>query len=120
MIEFSGLRVLVVEDEATIAMLIEDMLEELGHNVMASVASLAVARDMAVHAEFDLAVLDVNVAGELIFPVANVLQERNIPFLFSTGYGAAGLPDEFFGCQVITKPFSQPELREKIIRALNC
>jgi CheY-like chemotaxis protein len=120
MTEFSGLRILVVEDEAMIAMLIEDMLEELGHRVIASVASLAVARDMAARAELDLAVLDVNVAGELIFPVANVLQERDIPFLFSTGYGAAGLSAEFLGCEVLTKPFSQPELREKIIRAFNC
>lgn len=119
MTEFGPLRVLVVEDEAMVAMLIEDMLEELGCNVVASVASLAVACNTAARAELDLAMLDVNVAGELVFPVANVLQERDIPFLLSTGYGTAGLPAEFLGREVLTKPFSQSELREKIIRALN-
>jgi CheY-like chemotaxis protein len=115
----NGVRVLVVEDEATVAMLIEDMLEDLGCTVVASIASLAAARDVATGAEIDLAMLDVNVAGELIFPIAHLLRERRIPFLFSTGYGMAGLPAEFLDCPVLAKPFSQSELQEKVVRALD-
>jgi CheY-like chemotaxis protein len=115
---FGGLRVLVVEDEATVAMLIEDLLEELGCNIVASVASLPIARDLAIRGEFDVAMLDVNVAGEPVFPVAHTLRERGIPFLFSTGYGATGLPEEFLGCPVLAKPFSQAELKEKLALAV--
>lgn len=118
MTELSGLRVLVVEDEAIVAMLIEDVLEALGCHIAASVASLATARDMAIRGEFDVAMLDVNVAGEPVFPVAHTLRERGIPFLFSTGYGATGLPEEFHGCPVLAKPFSQAELKEKLALAV--
>lgn len=119
MTKYSGLRALVVEDEATVAMLIEDMLEDLGFEIVASVASLVEASEVAVNVEIDFAMLDVNIAGDLIFPVANLLSERQIPFLFSTGYGATGLPPRFSRCCVITKPFSQAELLEKIVLALD-
>lgn len=118
MIEFRGLRVLIVEDEATVAMLIEGMLEELGCDIVASVPSLALAREFSVLGDFDLAMLDVNVAGELVFPVAHLLRERRIPFLFSTGYGSMGLPAEFLECPVLAKPFSQAELTEKLALAI--
>lgn len=119
MTDLSKLRVLVVEDEATVAMLIEDMLDDLGCEIVASVASLAKARELAVTAEFDFAMLDVNLAGELVFPVAALLGERKIPFLFSTGYGIVGLPPEFASYCVVAKPFSQAELRAKIVVALD-
>jgi len=115
---FSGLRVLVVEDEATVAMLIEDMLEELGCEIAASVASVSRAMDIAPVVDVDLAMLDVNVAGEMVFPVALLLQERQIPVLFSTGYGMAGLPSEFSACQVLAKPFSQSDLVAKLALSL--
>lgn len=115
---FPGLRVLVVEDEATVAMLIEDMLEELGCEIAASVASLSKAIDIAPVVDVDLAMLDVNVAGEMVFPVALLLQERQIPVLFSTGYGMAGLPAEFSACPVLAKPFSQSELLAKLALTL--
>lgn len=118
MIQFDGLRILIVEDEATVAMLIEDMLEELGCNVVASVPSLALARELSVRSDFDLAMLDVNVAGELVFPVAHLLRERRIPFIFSTGYGSMGLPAEFLECPVLAKPFSQAELTKKLALAI--
>lgn len=86
---FSGISVLLVEDESAIAMLIEEMLEDLGCTVVASVAQLAKALQIAKVLEVDLAILDVNLAGERVFPVAQVLRERHIPFLFSTGYAPA-------------------------------
>jgi CheY-like chemotaxis protein len=85
MIELRGLRVLVVEDEAMVAMLIEDILEDLGCQLVASIASLAAAREAAACEQIDFAVLDVNVAGELVFPVAEALRNRQIPFLLAQG-----------------------------------
>jgi len=114
MTPFAGIRVLVVEDEGAIALLIEEMLEELGCEVVASVARLAAACDIAGSVRVDLAILDVNLAGERVFPVAEILRGRNIPFLFSTGYGASGLAAEYAGCPVLHKPFSQSELQQKI------
>ncbi|UVL86486.1 response regulator [Pseudomonas sp. B21-028] len=115
---FAGVRVLVVEDEGAIAMLIEEMLEDFGCEVVASVARLATARDQASTALIDLALLDVNLAGELVFPVAEILRNRGIPFLFSTGYGVSGVPGEFAGYPVLHKPFSESELLQRMTLAL--
>ncbi|SDU97181.1 response regulator [Pseudomonas mucidolens] len=114
----NGLRVLVVEDEGAVAMLIEEMLEDFGCVVVASVARLAKAREVSRVIEADLAILDVNLAGELVFPVAEILRERNIPFIFSTGYGVTGLQDEFALRPVLHKPFSLSDLEGKIGIAL--
>ncbi|KHK64844.1 response regulator [Pseudomonas frederiksbergensis] len=116
---FAGIKVLLVEDEGTVAMLIEEMLEELGCEVVASVPRLARAREVASTAQFDLAILDVNLAGERVFPVAEILRDRKIPFLFSTGYGASGVPAEFARYPVLHKPFSESELQLKIALTLN-
>lgn len=118
MTPFVGIRVLVVEDEGAVAMLIEEMLEESGCEVVASVARLGTACAVASTAEIDLAMLDVNLAGELVFPVAEILRDRNIPFVFSTGYGASGIPSEFSQCHVLHKPFSDSDLQEKIALTL--
>jgi DNA-binding response OmpR family regulator len=104
----------LVEDEAGVALLLEDMLEELGCGVAASVATLAKALSAAQVAEFDFAVLDVNLDGELVFPVANVLKERHLPFIFSTGYGRVGLPEAFKDYEVLSKPFTVEELKQKL------
>lgn len=109
---------LVVEDEGAIAMLIEEMLEDLGCEIVASVARLAAAQERASTAHIDLAILDVNLAGERAFPVAQILRSRGIAFVFSTGYGASGVPAEFAGYPVLHKPFSEEELRRKIGLAL--
>jgi CheY-like chemotaxis protein len=116
---FAGIKVLLVEDEGTVAMLIEEMLEDLGCTVVASVPRLALAREKAGTAEVDLAILDVNLAGERVFPVAEILRGRGVPFLFSTGYGASGLPEEFAQSPVLHKPFSENELQLKIALTLN-
>ncbi|MFL6967605.1 response regulator [Pseudomonas alvandae] len=116
---FAGIRVLLVEDEGTVAMLIEEMLEDLGCTVVASVPRLALAREKAGTAQVDLAILDVNLAGERVFPVAQILRGRGVPFLFSTGYGASGLPEEFAQSPVLHKPFSESELQLKIALTLN-
>jgi len=112
MSDFPGLKVLVVEDEGSIALLIEDMLLELGCDLRASIGRLDKACIVAGTISVDFAVLDVNLAGELVFPVAEILRKRAIPFLFSTGYG--GLPERFRDCLVLNKPFTIEDVRRKI------
>lgn len=114
MAEVSGARVLVVEDEGLVALMIEDMLEELGLKVVASAAHVTKACELATTASFDVALLDVNLAGELVFPVARILRDRKIPFLFSTGYGGQPLEKEFSDAPTIGKPFSIDQLSEKL------
>ena len=114
MSDLRGVKVLVVEDEGGIALLIEDMLMELGCDVYNSVAHLGKALEIAGAAVFDLAILDVNLDGQPVFPVARALRGRNIPFIFSTGYGATGLPEEFCDAPVVGKPFDLNSLRDAI------
>lgn len=118
MTELSGLRVLVVEDEGGVALLIEDMLLELGCDVAESVAHLEHACRIASTAEIDLAVLDINLNGQPAFPVALILQAREIPFVFSTGYGVSGVPDEFRSHPILAKPFTIDEVQRKLVTAL--
>lgn len=107
----AGLRVLIVEDEGLVALMLEDLLEELGCVVAASVARLEAAWSAIEAARFELAVLDVNVAGETSFNLARELVQRGVPFVFSTGYGAAGLPADLQNQRVLTKPFDRDALR---------
>lgn len=118
MTPFAGVRVLLVEDEGTIALLIEEMLEVFGCAVVASVARFAQALDAAATVQVDLAILDVNLAGERVFPVADILRSRDIPLLFSTGYGPSGVPAEYAGYPVLRKPFSESQLQHCIALAL--
>ena len=111
-------RVLLLEDEGGVALLIEDMLEELGCEVVESAARLSRAVEAARKTAIDLAVLDVNVGGETSFDFARQLGERGIPFLFSTGYGDGGIPDEFRDRPVVGKPFAMSDLRKALTEAL--
>ena len=83
----AGLRVLLVEDESMVALLLEDMLAELGHEVVGPVARLDKALEMAQRQALDVALLDVNLNGKEIYPVAEALAAREVPFVFVTGYG---------------------------------
>lgn len=73
------------------------------------------ARKLAGAGGFDLAILDVNLEGQEIFPVAEILAERNLPFIFVTGYGAAGLPEHFRGRPTLQKPFQSEKLEAALI-----
>ena len=105
-----ALRILLVEDEMLVAMLLEDMLTESGHTVIGPVAKLDKAVEAARDESIDLAILDVNLHGHEVFPVAEVLAARQIPFVFSTGYGAAGLPDAWRQRPTLQKPFRRDDL----------
>jgi len=103
-------RVLLVEDEAMIAMLMEDMLGELGCDVVATVGQFDQAMAAAETADFDLAFLDVNLRGVPVYPVAQVLRTRGIPFAFVTGYGSAGIDPANAEAPILQKPFQSRDL----------
>jgi CheY-like chemotaxis protein len=109
-------RVLVVEDEMTVAMLIEDMVSELAYDVAAVVPRLEDAMRLLDSDSFDLALLDVHLNGKTVFPFAKALEEREIPFLFATAYGPRGIPDEYRGHLVLQKPFGPVELRRALMQ----
>lgn len=111
-------RVLLVEDESLLSMMIEDIVCDLGWEVSANVGSISAALH-ALHAgEFDLALLDVNVAGEEVFPVADALRERNIPFVFTTGYGEHGIRADLRHHPVLEKPFTFDQLVRAMLAAV--
>src|SRR5215469_16205738 len=108
--ELEGVRVLIVEDEYLVAVLIEKILESAGCIVIGPIPRLSEALDAAHHDNCDAAVLDVNLAGKRIDPVADALSERNVPFLFVTGYGANALPSEYAARPHVCKPFRMADL----------
>jgi CheY-like chemotaxis protein len=108
--QLAGLRVLVVEDEMMVSMLIEDMLTDLGCIVVGPASRLDEAIELAKVSEIDCAVLDVNLGGQPIFPLADLLRERGRPFAFATGYGDAGVRDVDRGTPVLQKPFREGDL----------
>jgi DNA-binding NtrC family response regulator len=119
MADLAGMKALVVEDEAPVALLIEDMLLDFGCEIAASAANLDTAREHAHVATIDFAVLDLNLNGSSAIAVAHILRERGIPFVFSTGYGASGIPAEFASYPALAKPFTAEDLLRKIRDALS-
>lgn len=115
----NGRRVLVVEDESLVAMLLETILEDMGCTPVGPASNIdegeAMARDTV---DLDAALLDVNVAGRQVFPVAAALKERGVPFVFSTGQGEGGLPDEWRGAITIQKPFTEAAVRDALMKAM--
>ena len=107
-----GVKVLVVEDEYLVAALMEDILESAGCVVAGPIPRLAQALDAANSETCDVAVLDVNLAGERVYPVADILAQRNVPFVFVTGYGV--LPGEYANRPRLCKPFKMADLLDTL------
>jgi CheY-like chemotaxis protein len=103
-------KVLVVEDEYLVALLVEDMLGALGYDVTEIAPNLAAATTAAEAGGFDVAILDVNLNGTISNPVADILKRKNIPFIFATGYGKAGPHEAFEGALSLQKPFEEGDL----------
>lgn len=110
--------VLLVEDETMIRMLVADMLADLGYDIAAEAGDVEQAMKLARSANYDLAILDVNVNGKLISPVAEVVAARKLPFVFATGYGAEGLPEQYRQHPALQKPFRLEALKQAIDAAL--
>jgi CheY-like chemotaxis protein len=106
----AGRKVLVVEDEPLIAMMIEDMLDDLGCTLVGSAANLQQALSIAEAEAIDVALLDMNLNGISSTPIADRLAARQVPFVFATGYGAEGRTAPHNGAPVLKKPFDQKEL----------
>lgn len=106
----AGLRVMVVEDELLIAMLIEDTLGDQDCIIVGPFTTVPEALQAARSLPIDLAVLDVNLRGEKVYPVADALQGRGIPFLLLSGYGDDAIPPDRPGWQACSKPFESEDL----------
>lgn len=113
----AGTRVLLVEDEMVLAMVAEDTLSDLGCSVV-SASRVAQALALIRNEDFDVALLDVNVAGEEVYPVAAALVARGIPFVFATGYGQGGLRHDYRAHRVLEKPYPHEDLGSALIEAL--
>jgi CheY-like chemotaxis protein len=110
--------ILVVEDETLVAIMVQDMLEELGFAVLGPAGSVAAAFTLLDGAAPAAAVLDCNLGQEKVWPIAERLQHERVPFVFSTGYGAAGIDPRFTSAPVLAKPYDRASLRTALERVL--
>jgi CheY-like chemotaxis protein len=116
--ELSDRNVLVVEDEMMIAMLIEDMLDEFGCKLVGPATNVPRALELIGKEPIELAVLDLNLDGQDTYAIADALQERNVPFIFATGYGSTGLRKEYGNRPILQKPFQMRDLEIALAQAL--
>jgi DNA-binding response OmpR family regulator len=98
--------ILIVEDEPLIAMMLEDFIRSLGHEVSGNCDSVGAALKVVEQGDFDLAILDINLKGESVWPVATALRARDIPFVLATGGHVDPPPAEFAGVPTIEKPYT--------------
>ena len=110
----SGLRVLLVEDEVLVAMYVEDLLEEAGCRVVGPVPRLEQALSTVAETPLDLAILDVNLNGDHVWPVADALRARGVPHVFLTGYTGDTVPGEHADTRRLTKPIKAADLYETL------
>ena len=113
-----GRRVLVVEDEMTIALMIEEMLLDLGAQVIGPESRLDAALRLAGEASLDAAILDVNIRGGSSYPVADILAARGIPFIFCSGYNDWALEERHRDRPRLTKPYSLKALQDQVKQLL--
>jgi CheY-like chemotaxis protein len=113
-------RVLIVEDEALVGMALEDALQFLGMDVAGVAGTVDEALAHIESNKFDGAILDVQLHGKTVLPVAELLERRGIPFVFATGYGKAGVPEKYRDAPVLQKPFMPAELKDVLTKAGIC
>jgi CheY-like chemotaxis protein len=117
--ELSNRKVLVVEDEMMIAMLIEDMLDEFGCELVGPATNIPRALELIGKESIEIAVLDLNLDGQDTYAIADALQQKNVPFIFATGYGSTGLRKEYGNRPILQKPFQQKDLEIALAEALS-
>lgn len=111
-------RIFLVEDEDIVAMLTEDFLNVLGHEVSFNAATLQIGIKIATSEQFDLGILDINLRGEQSFPIADILSSRGIPYFFVSGYSQQGIDPRFAHIPALQKPFTLQSLETKITQLL--
>ncbi|MCC6920164.1 MAG: response regulator [Alphaproteobacteria bacterium] len=115
----TGKRILVVEDEAIVAMLLENILEDIGCTPVGPALTLEQAHTLSTAEEPpDAAILDVNLRGERVYPVAEVLRDRGVPIIFATGYGEGGLDSAWRGRPTVQKPYTMDDIVRTLSRVL--
>tara|TARA_R110002020_G_scaffold327715_4_gene543672 strand:+ start:531 stop:896 length:366 start_codon:yes stop_codon:yes gene_type:complete len=118
-VRIEGMRVLVVEDESLVALQLEDMLLDMGCHVVGPAMRLRAAGELLDSGVgIDCAVLDVNVSGEMVYPIAERLAEMGIPFIFATGYGRDGVDQRWTAVPILQKPYTSEEIGESLARCL--
>lgn len=118
-VSLAGVQVLVIEDEMMVAMLLEDMLSDIGCTQVGPARTVKSALKLIEHAEFDIAILDVNLNGDETYPIAEALTARGIRFVFASGYSAGGLRKEYRSIPFLQKPFQQRELEQALAAVLS-
>ena len=113
-----GGSVFLVEDETMIRMMVAEMLVDLGYRIAGEAGDVDEALRLIETVDFDIALLDVNVNGKVVTPVARAIAARKCPFIFATGYGTQGMPEEFRGRSALQKPFQMETLARMIEDAL--
>jgi len=106
--------ILLVEDETLIGMMVAEMVKELGHTVVAVAGNVDDGQSLAEIKEYDLAILDINLQGFNVQPVAKVIADRGLPFFFLSGYDVRGVPDGFKQMPILSKPCTQEALKRTI------
>ena len=110
-----GLKVFVVEDESLVAMQLEDMLSDFGCDIVGLAMRVRRAIEMLADARaIDVAILDVNIGGDKVYPVAELFRDRKVPIVFATGYGRAGVEDAWQHCEILQKPYTAADVAAKI------
>jgi len=113
-------KVLIVEDEFMVALFLEQSLEELGFEIAATVANLDAALRAVEAGGFDIAILDINISGQMSYPVADALRQRGIPFFFSTGYQGTDIPDPYGSFPRVHKPLTSTMVKAMVEKVLDC
>ena len=117
--QLHGLKVFVVEDESLVAMQLEDMLLDAGCELVGLAMRVNRALEMLDgDPAVDVAILDVNIGGDKVYPVAEQLRERGISIVFATGYGRAGVEDAWQDCQILQKPYTWGEVEKTVLAAI--
>src|SRR5918992_1579146 len=117
--DLAGMRILVAEDEFFIALVVEETLQSLGCTVLGPFSDLAQATEAAEREPVDAAVLDINLRGEMVYPLAERLHRHGIPFVFTTGYAVADLPERFRVFDCLRKPVDPRTLKQAVHHMLN-
>jgi len=113
----AGNRIMIVEDEALVAMAARDLMTELGFSVVGPFSKMSEAISALKEGDIDAAILDVNLSGELVYPLADILATGGVPFIFATGYGAESIDRRFAKIPVLQKPIERRALQRIFLRS---